>query len=178
MHSCPQCLGGVFSNPPPGGPNLVRLIATSLLQGLRTRQEATSVVITCTLRNPAVIIPTQRDLAGITMIIIQLSLSPRKKRRGNPEQPRVVESQAPPLLDTDTHLLLAGKAQSVPQSGWHSVLELLLPNFHRPPRVLAHFSQTLCQLCLVQMGMSLKLRAVVEMTVSTTTSLAGDPEDP
>ena len=55
---------------PPGGPSPVRSIATSLLQGLWTHQEATGVAITPALHNPTVIIPTLHDPAGVTMITI------------------------------------------------------------------------------------------------------------
>ena len=119
------------------------------------------------------------DPAGVTMIAIRLSLSLRKKRLNDPEQPRVVEGQAPPLLNIEIHLLLlAGEAQSVPQSGWHSVLELLLPSFQRPPHILVHYPRTLCQFHLAPLDMRLKLRTTTETTMTTTTSLAGDPEDP
>ena len=59
--------GGVFSNPP-GGANRVRLTTISLLQELRTHQEAMGVVIVLAPRDPAVIVPILHDLANITMI--------------------------------------------------------------------------------------------------------------
>ena len=76
---------------PPGGPSLVRMITTSLLQELRVHQEAMSIVIVLAPHDPAVIVPTLHNLAGVAMITIRLSLSPRKKRPGNLGQLRVDE---------------------------------------------------------------------------------------
>ena len=53
---------------PPGGANRVRLTTISLLQELRTHQEAMGVVIVLAPRDPAVIVPILHDLANITMI--------------------------------------------------------------------------------------------------------------
>ena len=162
---------------PPGGPSPVRSIATSLLQGLWTHQEATGVVITPALHNPTVIIPTLHDPAGVTMIAIRLSLSLRKKLPGNLGQLRVDEGRALLLLGIEIHpLLYLSEARSVPQSNRHSVLEC-------PPRVLARFFRTLCQLCLVPLDMSLKPKTTTETTATmtttmTTTLLADDLEDP
>ena len=53
---------------PPGGANRVRLTTISLLQELRTHQEAMGVVIVLAQRDPAAIVPILHDLANITMI--------------------------------------------------------------------------------------------------------------
>ena len=70
---------------PPGGPNRVRMTTTSLLQGLRMRQEVIGVVVVFAPRDPAVIIPMLHDLASVTIITIRLSLGLRRKRLGDPE---------------------------------------------------------------------------------------------
>ena len=163
---------------PPGGPSPVRSIATSLLQGLWTHQEATGVVITPALHNPTVIIPTLHDPAGVTMIAIRLSLSLRKKCPGNLGQLRVDEGRALLLLDIEIHPLLhLSEAQSVPQNDQRSVLELVLPSILHPPRALAHILHTLFCLYRVPLDMNL-LRATTATTTTTTTLLADDLEDP
>jgi len=157
------------------------LIIISRLQGLQTHQEVTSVVIGPALRKLTVIIPTLRDPAGIIMIAMRLSLSLRRKHLGDPEQPQIVEGQAPLLLDIEIRLiLLAEKPQSVPQNDRHSVLELALPSIQHPPCVLVHSPHSLCQLHLVLLDMSLKPRATTMTTTTTTTTtlLADNLEDP
>ena len=153
------------------------MITTSLLQELRVHQEAMSIVIVLAPHDPAVIVPTLHNLAGVAMITIRLSLSPRKKRPGNPGQLRVDEGRAL-LLDIEIHPLLhLSEAQSVPQNDQRSVLELVLPSILHPPRALAHILHTLFGLYRVPLDMNL-LRATTATTTTTTTLLADDFEDP
>jgi len=93
---------------------------------------------------PTVIVPTLHNPPDVTMIDMRLRLSLRKKRLGDPEQPQVINDQALLLLDIETLLpCLTGKAQLVPQSVWHSVLELILPRVQYRLRVLMHHFHTL-----------------------------------
>ena len=141
-------------------------------------QGAMSVVIVLAPHDPAVIVPMLHNLAGVAMITIQLSLSPRKKRPGNLGQLRVDEGQALLLLDIEIHPLLhLSEAQSVPQNDQRSVLELVLPSILHPPRALAHILHTLFCLYRVPLDMNL-LRATTATTTTTVTLLADDLEDP
>jgi len=164
---------------PPGGASRARLIIIICLQELQTRQEAMSTVIAPALHDPTLIVPASHDPAGVVMIATRPSLSRRNKRLGNPEQLRVSNGQSHLLIDIETLLpRLAGKAQLVPQSFRHSVLELILPRVQYRLRVLTHHFHTLCRLHPVPSNMRLDLRAMTETTMTTTTLLADDLEDP
>ena len=146
-------------------------------------QEAMRTSIGLALRNLTVAVPVLQAPAGVTTIAMRLSLilSPRRKRLGGPGQPRVVEGQAPLLLDIEIHLLLlAVETRPIPQNGRHSVFEIILLSSQCPPRVPAHPSRTLCQPHLVLSDTRPNLRTTTGTTTTTMTTmtlLADDLED-